>query len=164
MSAERLSAAAVSTRQTGSTGPRTRNGGGCYELVVGRVERGAFASALSGFGVVPVHPPLPYAARIRRPSRALTQEAPRAPLPLEPDKVVSRVASVRRFGCRACRFAAPISDTWRDRSGGVRARPAWVEQASHPRPIARLCDTPTRDTTLSCSISEHSRRALLGGL
>ena len=41
-----------------------------YELVVGRVERGAFASALSGFGVVPVHPPSPYAARIRRPSRA----------------------------------------------------------------------------------------------
>ena len=28
-------------------------------LVVGRVERGAFASGLSGFGVVPVHPPLP---------------------------------------------------------------------------------------------------------
>ena len=26
-------------------------------------------------------------------------------------------------------------------AGGARARPAWVEQASHPRPIARLCDT-----------------------
>ena len=112
---------------------------------VGRVERGAFASALSGFGVVPVHPPSPYAARIRRPLRALNpRSSPRAApprarqsgVPCRPMAVVSGVSDGGRVGCGA-RFPTRGEIV----AGGARARPAWVEQASHPRPIARLCDT-----------------------
>ena len=77
-----------------------------YELVVGRVERGAFASALSGFGVVPVHPPLPLTRRgsgaLR--ARAKPKKLPARHSPSSTDKVVSRVGRVRRFGWRACRF------------------------------------------------------------
>ena len=64
---------------------------------VGRVERGAFASGLSGFGVVPVHPPFPYAARIRRPSRA--------PLPRH-----QAIGGRLRFWNRS--FKASCSSSW----------------------------------------------------
>ena len=76
-------------------------------------------------------------------ARAKPKKTPRAPLPLEPDKVVSRVARVRRFGCRACRVAAPISDTRRDRRGGRPCAPR-LGRTGIP-PVAHcsiLCDTP----------------------
>ena len=160
--------------------PRPRRGGWgwwlCAYLIrglgmssfVGRVERGAFASALSGFGVVPVHPPSPYAARIRRPSRALNpRSSPRAAPPSSPTKwcpVSPDGGRVRRFGWRSCRLRRPISDTRRDRSGGRPCAPRLGRTGIPPAAHCSIVLTrPPRDTTLAYSISERSRRALFGG-
>ena len=60
-------------------------------------------------------------------------------------------------------LAALISDTWRDRSGGVRVRPAWVEQASHPRPSLDCAATPTRDTNFVVLDKRALPASSLGG-
>ena len=57
-------------------------------------------------------------------------------VPCRPMAVVSGVSDGGRVGGGA-RFPTRGEIV----AGGARARPAWVEQASHPRPIARLCDT-----------------------
>ena len=64
-------------------------------LVVGRVERGAFASGLSGFGVVPVHPPLPLRGADPAPfARAKPKKLPARRSPLETDKFRMSVVAV----------------------------------------------------------------------
>ena len=114
--------------------------------------------------MVPVHPPSPYAARIRRPSRALNpRSSPRAApprarqsgVPCRPMAVVSGVSDVGRVACGA-RFPTRGEIV----AGGARARPAWVEQGIPPAAHCSIVRHATRDTTLSCSISERSQRAL----
>ena len=104
-----------------------------------RVKPLAYLARVSEFYRAALHAdPAPFARALnpRSSPRAAPPRARQSGVPCRPMAVVSGVSDGGRGGGGA-RFPTRGEIV----AGGVRARPAWVEQASHPRPIARLCDT-----------------------